>query len=121
MEDKYHLNPTLTTPEILIDYDNKLFKMTRRCMTMDAHDFFFKLLEKIEYIDDIKYIFDLEYINSSSLRQIILFLKNQLTINEVLWYYMEEDFDIEDKGKMIKEIINDKYPNIIFKLIRKTK
>ncbi len=121
MEDKYHLAPTLTTPEILIDYDNKLFKMTGRCMTMDTHNFFLKLLEKIESIDGIKCVFDLEYINSSSLRYIISFIIDQLIINEILWYYMEEDFDIEEKGKMIKEIINDKNPNIIFKVIEKTK
>jgi hypothetical protein len=121
MEDKYHLVSTLTTPEILIDYDIKLFKMTGRCMTMDAHNFFFKLLEKMEYIDGIKCVFNLEYINSASLRYILSMLKNQLILSEIIWYYMEEDFDIEDKGKMIKEIMNDKYPNIIFKLIRKTK
>jgi hypothetical protein len=87
------------------------------CQTLQG--FFLKLLEKIVYIDDLKFIIDLEYVNSSSFRHIIALIEDELTLTEVHWYYMEEDFDMEEKGRIIKDILNKLHSDIKFKLIKK--
>ena len=115
----YNLPATHSTPEIVIDYDNKVIKMSGRCILEDPHTFFFELLQKIVFIDDLKYIIELEYLNSSSLRHLFSIIRSELTLKEVEWIYDEEDFDMGEKGNYFKEMVNDKHPDVIFNLIEK--
>jgi hypothetical protein len=119
MSDIYYSPKTNEEPEIFIDYDNNIVKLIGKCLIENAHGFFLKLLEKIVYIDNLIFIIDLEYVNSSSFRHIIGLIENELTLNEVHWYYMEEDFDMEEKGRIIKDMLNTLHSDIIFKLISK--
>lgn len=119
MENIYNLPKTSKTPEIFIDFDNKIITMKGRCIIEDAHTFFVNLIERIKNIDDLTYIFDLEYINSSSLKHIISMLKDYLKLYQVEWCYQEDDFDIQEKGLDIKYIIEELNPNIKFILTEK--
>lgn len=119
MENVYYLERTRNSPEIYIDYDNKTVRMVGRCIMEDSHIFFVDLLQKLVDIDNLKFILELEYLNSSSLKHLIALLRSELSVNDVEWYYSEEDFDIEEKGKDIKEIVEEHHPNIKFILIKK--
>jgi len=119
MSNIFNLPATNEEPEIFIDYDNHIVKLIGKCLLENAHGFFLKLLEKIVYIDNLKLIIDLEYVNSSSFRHIIVLIEDELTLSEVQWYYIEEDFDMEEKGIIIKDILNTLHSDIKFKLIIK--
>ena len=115
----YYSQPSNKTPEIIIDYENKIFKMSGRCIVEDAHTFFDDLLQKTVDIDGLKFIIDLEYLNSSSLRHLFFMIKCELKLKEVEWIYQDEDFDIEEKGNYLKEMVNDSHPDVLFVLTEK--
>ena len=117
--ENYHLNGTNKTPELLIDYDNRIVKLAGRCLVEEAYIFFFQLLEVITDLDDIKFIVDLEYMNSSSLRHLFALIRDELRLREVVWTFEEDDFDMKEKGDYFQEMVNDKHPNVIFTIIEK--
>ena len=120
MENVYYLERTRNSPEIFIDFENKVVKMVGRCIMEDCHSFFVNFLQKLTDMNNLKFILELEYLNSSSLRHLTSLLKTEVSVSEVEWYYSEEDFDVEEKGKDIRSIIMEQHPNVKFLLIKKT-
>lgn len=118
-ENIYYSTRTSKIPEIFIDYDNNIFKIQGRCIMENAHIFYTELMERLSTMNDMKIIIDLEYLNSSSLRQMISLLSSDLSISEIEWYYQEDDFDVEEKGIDIQQIVLRKNPNIKFTIIEK--
>ena len=118
-ENVYHSVSTRNHPEIIIGYDNNIFKITGRCIMEDAQTFFLNLMDRLSSMNEMKIIIDLEYLNSSSLRHLIFILGSKLSISEIEWNYQEEDFDVEEKGEDIKHVVLIKKPNVKFTIIEK--
>ena len=118
-ENVYYSARTRNFPEIFIDYENNVFKITGRCIMEDAHSFYVDLMERLSTMNDFKIIIELEYLNSSSLRHLIFLLASDLPISEIQWQYQEEDFDVEEKAEDVKHVVLQRKPNVIFNIIEK--
>ena len=104
---------TKNSPEIVLDVENKAFKIGGRSIVEDPGEFYapiYKWLE--EYVKsplpETNFVFDLEYFNSSSARQImeIIMLLEKIpgTSNKVKvsWLYEEGDEMSKERGDEIK-------------------
>jgi hypothetical protein len=118
-ENVYYSARTRNLPEVSIDYDNNIFKISGRCIMEDVHTFFVDLLDRLTPMNEIKIMIDLEYLNSSSLRHLIFLLASDLSITEIEWHHEEEDFDVEEKGIDIKHVVLQRKPNVKFTIIQK--
>ncbi len=108
------ISSTVNTPEIFIDYDEKYAKFVGRSIPEDAYDFYFIITQKLKSVSDLTLDVDLEFLNSASLRFITYAITTELNLKMVTWYYLENDEDIKEKGKLIKDIMNKEHPTIIF-------
>jgi hypothetical protein len=114
------ISPTNFTPEIIIDYDNHFVKFKGKSIPEDAYEFYYTITQKIKNITNLTLEVEFEYLNSASLRFLTFAINSELKLKKVIWYYNEEDFDIEEKGNLIKEIMNEQQPKVEFNVIKKS-
>jgi hypothetical protein len=105
------------TPEILIDYDDKFVSIVGKSVPEDAYDFYFTITQKLKNIKNLELDIYFEYLNSASLRFITFALSSELDIDKVTWKYEKDDVDIEEKGKLIKDIMNKEHPDVDFQVV----
>ena len=106
--------PTKRTPEIYLDKEEGLFKVSGRSRPTRMNEFFFPVMRKLEeYIQNpnpnTKVIFSLEYVDSGSskmLLNIVLRLKKLIPSNNltIQWNYAKDDDDIYELGKTYSEL-----------------
>jgi len=115
-ENTLTISSTNMTPEIFIDYDEKYAKFVGRSIPEDAYDFYHIITQKLKSVSDLVLDIELEYLNSASLRFLTFSITSELNLKEVTWYYVEGDVDIEEKGRLIKDIMNKENPQVVFEV-----
>ena len=115
-ENTLRISPTNFTPDIFVDYDECYAKFVGKSIPQDAYDFYFTITQKLKNISGLVLEIDLEYLNSASLRFLTFAISSELNLKQVVWYYDDGDIDIEEKGKLIKDIMNKEQPKVKFEL-----
>jgi radical SAM superfamily enzyme YgiQ (UPF0313 family) len=111
-ENVLRISSTSLTPDVFVDYDEKHAKIVGRSVPEDSYDFYFTITQKLKSVSDLTLELDFEYINSGSLRYITFAITSELNLKKVVWYYIEGDVDIEEKGRLIKDIMNKEHPEV---------
>ncbi|PLX23126.1 MAG: nuclear pore complex subunit [Salinivirgaceae bacterium] len=114
MLDRFELKPTEDTPEIILDPENQVFKISGRSMPEDAFAFYTPVFTwLIEYVknpnEKTDFICDLEYFNSSSAKKIVelFFILEEIKDKDVkvIWNYEKDDRLIETKGEELQILL----------------
>ncbi len=104
-------------PEIILDKDNNIFKISGRSIVENAHQFYepiiiwFKKYFK-EPNKNTELSINLDYINSSSslfiMKIILLFEQNDNSSNDlkIIWNYDIEDELLKERGNELKKTTN---------------
>lgn len=110
--DILHIAGSDETPEIILDKKNAIFEISGRSLPEDVVEFYRPVLEWLNVYKDApnpetEFSFKLEYTNtaSSKLIQDILFALEKIPGAKILWYFQEEDDDMEEMGHEYAEII----------------
>lgn len=112
--DSIRIPATDSTPFVLLDASNHRIELSGRSIPEDASAFYFPILDWLDkYIKETSgkttFSFYLEYINSISQKMLIdIFLKASALKNagreiEILWYYDEEDEEMQDEGNVFRQ------------------
>jgi len=115
-ENILRISPTNSTPDIIIDYDEKMATFVGKSVPEDAYDFYFSVTQKLKNISDLTIETHFEYLNSASLRFLTFTITSELNLKRVVWKYDEGDVDIEEKGRLIKDIMNKEHPLVEFEV-----
>ncbi|MBN2891092.1 MAG: DUF1987 domain-containing protein [Bacteroidales bacterium] len=115
--EKIYLTGKDDSPEVIIDVDKNLYEISGRSIPENANllynniiDWFKQNLKDIE--EEIELSIQLEYYNSASAKKIIellLVLEEYSQSNnniKVIWYYFDNDLNMEKKGRELFSIIN---------------
>ena len=104
---------TEDTPSVVLDKDNNLLEMSGRSLPEDAAEFYRPVLE---WLDDYaaspnsetKFHMKLEYFNTASSKLLLDILTKLEDIDnaKVLWYYHDDDEDMEEAGEEFEELID---------------
>jgi hypothetical protein len=118
MEEKeFKIESTNFTPKVEIDYEEKIAKISGRSIPEDAYDFYFLVTQKLKNVSELTLEVDLEFLNSASLRFMSYSITSELNLKCVKWYYLKDDVDIEEKGRLIKDIMNKEHPDVDFQVL----
>lgn len=98
---------TEDTPEIILDKNNKTFRIADRSLPENAFDFYKPIYEWLEnYITDplesTEFHIHLDYFNTASAKQLGKILNLLETIKyslKVKWHYYSDDADMLESGK----------------------
>jgi hypothetical protein len=101
------------TPKVVLDKKNGVFEISGRSLPEDTVQFFKPILEWLKtYKTDpnptTEFVFKLDYTNTSSSKllhdmlQVLQNIKNA----KVIWYFREEDEDMEEAGHEFAEQVD---------------
>lgn len=106
------IDGTDDTPKIVLDKENNVFEISGRSLSEDSVEFYKPVLDWIsDYAknsnDTTVFIFKLEYSNtaSSKLIQDIMNALEKIKETKIIWYYQEEDEDMEQAGYEFAELV----------------
>lgn len=107
-----NLEGTEDTPKIILDKGNGIYEISGRSLPEDSAEFYQPVLDWIdEYKEDPKatteFVFKLEYFNTASSKLILDILSNLEDIEgtTVIWYYHEDDEDMQEAGEEFSELV----------------
>ncbi len=107
-----NLEGTEDTPKIILDRNNGIFEISGRSLPEDSAEFYHPILEWLqEYATnpnpETVFIFKLEYFNTASSKLILDILSRLESISNttILWYYHEDDEDMEEAGNEFSELV----------------
>ena len=121
--DVLDIKATNDTPRVLFDPENEIFEISGRSLPEDVVTFYQPVIDWLEEYkllpnDKTEFVFKYIYFNTatSKLVQDILIRLEYIHENggnvNVLWYYEQDDEDMEDLGEEFKE-----YVDIPFELV----
>ena len=105
------INKTKLVPEVILDKENNIYKITGKSITVNAVEFYSQILTWFkEYLinpnENAELVLQFDYINSSSsiqLNRILSLLeKNKDNQIKVIWLYEEDDELICEMGKELQ-------------------
>lgn len=109
------IEATKDTPEVILDQEKNLYKISQRSLPENANKFYQPIIEWISYLsdsakDDIFFNFELDYINTSSSKQItkILLLLEYMAsrVNVTIrWKFRKDDKDMQLTGERFAKLI----------------
>jgi hypothetical protein len=108
------IESSLSSPKIVLDYENREFEFSGRCMPENIHEFFSPILDWFEAFSkhpksDCVFRFSLDYFNTASSKIIIRILKVLKDINDpsvyVQWNYKVYDEDVKEVGEDFIDIV----------------
>ncbi|GAA4838400.1 DUF1987 domain-containing protein [Algivirga pacifica] len=106
------LEGTEDTPKIVLDKDNGVFEISGRSLPEDSAEFFSPVLSWLDgYKDEANtetvFNFKLEYFNTASSKLILDILSKLENVDgtKVVWYYHEDDEDMEEAGEEFSELV----------------
>jgi len=119
---KLIIDPTPTTPSIVLDPDKKIYMISGESRPSDVREIYDQILSWLDEfskyminINDIKdpviFNFDLEYFNSSSAKLILDICKTLADMREkgvdvsIKWHYDKDDEDLLEAGKEMSKIV----------------
>lgn len=108
------IRATNDTPKVLLDPENEIFEISGRSLPEDVVSFYQPVLDwledyKDEALDLTEFVFKYIYFNTatSKLIQEILYKLEEISETgkevRVIWYYEEDDEDIQDLGEEFSE------------------
>lgn len=105
--------PTEDTPKIVLDKGNGVFEISGRSLPEDSAEFYGPILEWLgTYSSDsnptTQFVFKLEYFNTASSKLILDILSKLEDIEgtTILWYFHEDDEDMEEAGEEFSELVD---------------
>jgi len=115
MED-FYLEATPKTPKLSFSFDKGAFEISGRSIPENSIEFYKPLLDWLDsYVGtpkpDTKLVIKLEYFNTSSSKCLVeIFRRIEKLYKdgneaEIVWFYDEEDEDMQESGEDFKEII----------------
>jgi hypothetical protein len=117
MKRSFHLAPTNSTPEVLLDMEEATFELRGVCVPEDSAAFFRPIIKELDlFIPTIRtgavFTFNLKYFNSSSLKGIYYIMRQVDQANDngkgikVVWMIEQEDEFMTDSALTFKELIS---------------
>jgi len=107
-----NIEGTDDTPTITLDKERGVLEISGRSLSEDSVEFYNPVLAWIaEYAknpnDSTAFVFKLEYSNtaSSKLIQDIMCALEKIKEMKIIWYYQEEDEDMEQAGYEFAELV----------------
>jgi hypothetical protein len=107
-----NLEGTEDTPKIILDKKNGIFEISGRSLPEDSAEFYRPVLEWIgnygaQPNSNTDFVFKLEYFNTASSKLILDVLSALEDIKgmKILWYYHEDDEDMEEAGQEFSELV----------------
>jgi hypothetical protein len=108
-----NLEGTEDTPKIVLDKVNSTFEISGRSLPEDSADFYRPVVEWIKNYQkqsnsETHFKFKLEYFNTASSKLIldILSLLQEIEGIKILWFFHEEDEDMQEAGKEFSELVD---------------
>ncbi len=106
------LEGTEDTPKIILDSKNGIFEISGRSLPEDSAEFYAPILEWLDnYAEspnaETKFVFKLEYFNTASSKLILDILSKLEDVENttVMWYFHEDDEDMEEAGEEFSELV----------------
>lgn len=105
------------TPEVVLDKENKTFKMEGKSFPADVGSFYKPIIDWIERyseapLDTTTFILKMDYFNTASSKVIldILYKLEDMSLEgkdvKVKWYYPDDDEDMMETGEEYDEIVD---------------
>ena len=105
---------TNDTPKVLLDPENNIFEISGRSLPEDVVSFYRPVLDwledyKSEPLDYTEFVFRYVYFNTATsklVQEILIKLEELFEAGnniQVLWFYEEEDEDMQDAGEEFME------------------
>ena len=111
---KLSITGTEDTPSVLLDKDAGIFEISGRSLPEDAAEFYAPILKWLgEYGKNAngttEFQMKLEYFNTASSKLLLDVLTKLEDIEKakVIWFYHDDDEDMEEAGEEFSEIIED--------------
>lgn len=108
-----NISGTEDTPGVILDKENNLLEISGRSLPEDAAEFYRPVLEWLdEYATapnaETVFHMKLEYFNTASSKLLLDILTKLEDIDsaKVLWYYLDDDEDMEEAGEEFEELID---------------
>ena len=96
----------------MLDKGNGIFEISGRSLPEDTAEFYQPILEWLEvyaqnHNDKTEFVFKLEYFNTASSKLIldVLSALEDIDGTSVLWYFREDDEDMEEAGEEFSELV----------------
>lgn len=112
--DKLSIAGTEDTPTVLLDKDAGVFEISGRSLPEDAAEFYAPILQWLEdYASaangNTDFEMKLEYFNTASSKLLldVLTKLEDIDNSKVIWYFHDDDEDMEEAGEEFEEIIED--------------
>jgi hypothetical protein len=106
------LEGTEDTPKIILDSKNGIFEISGRSLPEDSAEFYAPILEWLDTYSEspnaeTKFVFKLEYFNTASSKLILDILSKLEDVDNttILWYFHEDDEDMEEAGEEFSELV----------------
>ncbi|WP_089678645.1 DUF1987 domain-containing protein [Catalinimonas alkaloidigena] len=106
------LEGTEDTPKIILDGKNGIYEISGRSLPEDSAEFYGPVLEWLDQYADApnsatEFVFKLEYFNTASSKLILDILSKLEDIDNasVVWYYDEDDEDMQEAGEEFSELV----------------
>lgn len=104
---------TEDTPKIVLDKSNGVFEISGRSLPEDSAEFYGPILDWLEAYssqsnETTRFVFKLEYFNTASSKLILDILSKLEDIDgaTILWYFHEDDEDMEEAGEEFSELVD---------------
>ncbi len=121
--DVIKIKGTDDTPSIVLDSEREIYEISGRSLPEDVVHFFEPVLSWLdEYIaspnDKTEFAFKLTYFNTASSKLLLDILLKLEELSEsgkevkVLWFYPEEDEDMQEAGEEFNEIVDVSFEHI---------
>lgn len=121
--DVIKIKGTDDTPSIVLDTEREIFEISGRSLPEDVAQFFEPVLTWLdEYIaaplDKTEFAFKLTYFNTASSKLLLDILLKLEELSEsgkevkALWFYPEEDEDMQEAGEEFNEIVDITFEHI---------
>ncbi len=111
---KLFITGTEDTPTVLLDKDAGVFEISGRSLPEDAAEFYTPILQWLEDYtsnanNNTEFEMKLEYFNTASSKLLLDVLTKLEDIDnaKVIWYFHDDDEDMEEAGEEFEEIIED--------------
>ncbi|HTH56512.1 MAG TPA: DUF1987 domain-containing protein [Cyclobacteriaceae bacterium] len=106
------ISKTDDTPDILLDKSTGKFEISGRSLPEDSVEFYTPIFQWLEmYAKDpnpvTEFVFKLDYLNTASSKMIqdVLSALEKIKGVKVVWYFYEDDEDMEEMGQELSELV----------------
>lgn len=104
---------TEDTPQVVLNKADGVFEISGRSLPEDAAEFYEPIISWIEQYEkqpnpSTSFMFKLEYFNTASSKLILDVLSALEAVSgvKVVWYYHEDDEDMEEAGQEFSELVD---------------